>query len=118
MNAIAATLRPIPFPTMTQLREDPVVGAFTLLRLGFFALPFLMGLDKFVKVMNDNWPAYLASEFNDIIPGTAQEAMYLVGGVEILAAIIVLVVATIRQPARRRLAGGNHPQPAARRRLR
>ena len=92
MNAIAATLRPIPFPTMTQLREDPVVGAFTLLRLGFFALPFLMGLDKFVKVMNDNWPAYLASEFNDIIPGTAQTAMYLVGGVEILAAIIVLVV--------------------------
>ena len=118
MNAIAATLRPIPFPTMTRLRNDPVTQAFTMLRLGFVALPILMGLDKFVKVMNDNWPAYLASEFNDILPGTAQEAMYIIGVVEILAGIIVLVVATIRRPARRRLAGGNHPQPAARRRLR
>jgi hypothetical protein len=92
MNAIAATLRPIPFPTMTQLRNDPVNQAFTLLRLGFVALPILMGLDKFVKVMNDNWPAYLASEFNDILPGTAQEAMYIIGVVEILAGIIILVV--------------------------
>jgi len=92
MNAIAATLRPIPFPTMAQLRDDPVNQAFTLLRLGFVALPILMGLDKFVKVMNDNWPAYLASEFNDILPGTPQEAMYIIGVVEILAGIIVLVV--------------------------
>lgn len=92
MNAIAATLRPIPFPTMAQLRSDPVTQVFTLLRLGFFALPVLMGADKFAKVMNDNWPAYLASQFNDIIPGTAEQAMYGVGVVEILAGIIVLVV--------------------------
>jgi hypothetical protein len=92
MNAIAATLRPIPFPTMAQLRNDPVTQVLTLLRLGFFALPVLMGVDKFAKVLNDNWPAYLASEFNDIIPGTAQQAMYAVGVVEILAGIVVLVL--------------------------
>ena len=57
MNAIAATLRPIPFPTLARLREDPVAQAFTLLRLGFFVLPVLMGLDKFAEVLNDNWPA-------------------------------------------------------------
>ena len=34
MNAIAATLRPIPFPSLTRLREDAVAQAFTLLRLG------------------------------------------------------------------------------------
>ena len=92
MNTVAALLRPIPFPTMTRLRNDPVSQVFTLLRIGFVVLPILMGLDKFAEVMNDNWPAYLASEFNDIIPGSAQDAMYAVGVVEILAGIIVLIV--------------------------
>ena len=92
MNAIAATLRPIPFPSLTRLKEDPVAQVFNLLRIGFVVLPILMGLDKFAEVMNDNWPAYLATEFNDIIPGDAQDAMYAVGVVEILAGLIVLVV--------------------------
>lgn len=92
MNTIAATLRPIPFPSMARLRNDPVSQAFTLLRIGFVVLPILMGLDKFAEVMNDNWTAYLASEFNDIIPGSAQDAMYTVGVVEILAGIVVLVI--------------------------
>jgi uncharacterized membrane protein YphA (DoxX/SURF4 family) len=92
MNAIAATLRPIPFPSMARLRNDPVTQAFTLLRIGFVVLPILMGIDKFAEVMNDNWTAYLATEFNDIIPGSAQDAMYAVGVVEILAGIIVLIV--------------------------
>jgi hypothetical protein len=92
MSAIAATLRPIPFPSLDRLREDAVAQAFTLLRIGFFVLPVLMGIDKFAEVMNDNWPAYLATEFNDILPGNAQDAMYTVGAVEILAGFIVLVV--------------------------
>jgi hypothetical protein len=92
MSTIAGIFRPIPFPTMDRLRNDPVNQAFTLLRIGFVALPILMGLDKFVEVMNDNWPMYLASEFNDIIPGSAQDAMYIVGGVEILAGLVVLVM--------------------------
>ena len=92
MNAIAATLRPIPFPSLARLREDPVTQAFTLLRIGFVVLPILMGIDKFAEVMTDNWTAYLATEFNDIIPGSAQDAMYAVGAVEILAGLVVLVV--------------------------
>src|SRR5687767_154258 len=92
MDAIVATLRPIPFPSLSRLREDAVAQAFTLLRIGFFVLPVLMGLDKFVEVMNDNWAAYLAPEFNDIIPGSAEDAMYAVGAVEILAGFIVLAV--------------------------
>jgi uncharacterized membrane protein YphA (DoxX/SURF4 family) len=92
MSTLAATLRPIPFPSMARLRTDAVSQAFTLLRIGFFVLPILMGIDKFAEVMNDNWPAYLAGEYNDIIPGSAQAAMYAVGVVEILAGIIVLVV--------------------------
>jgi hypothetical protein len=92
MNAIAATLRPIPFPSLARLKADPVAQVFSLLRIGFFVLPVLMGIDKFAEVMNENWPAYLAGEFNDVIPGDAQDAMYAVGVVEILAGFIVLVV--------------------------
>jgi hypothetical protein len=95
MSAITTSLgpifRPIPFPSLDRLRSDPVNQAFTLLRIGFVVLPILMGLDKFVEVMNGDWPMYLASEFNDIIPGSAQDAMYIVGGVEILAGIVVLI---------------------------
>ena len=53
MNAIAATLRPIPFPSLTRLKDDPVAQVFNLLRIGFVVLPILMGLDKFAEVMND-----------------------------------------------------------------
>src|SRR5215212_6278798 len=92
MNAIAATFRPIPFPSLTRLKADPVTQVFNLLRIGFVVLPVLMGLDKFAEVLNDNWPAYLATEFNDILPGSAQDAMYMVGVVEIIAGFVVLVV--------------------------
>lgn len=92
MNAIAATLRPIPFPSMARLREDAVAQAFTLLRIGFFVLPVLMGVDKFAEVLNENWTAYLATEFNDILPGSAQDGMYTVGAIEIVAGFVVLVV--------------------------
>jgi hypothetical protein len=76
---------------MARLRSDPVSQAFTVLRIGFVVLPILMGIDKFAEVMNEHWSAYLASEYNDIIPGNAQDAMYMVGVVEILAGLVVLV---------------------------
>jgi hypothetical protein len=43
-------------------------------------------------VLTDDWTRYLASEFNDVIPGSASDAMYLVGAIEILAGIIVFVM--------------------------
>ena len=45
-----------------------------------------------------NWPDYLAGWINDIVPGTAQDFMYFVGGVEIAAALVVLVAPTIGGP--------------------
>ena len=90
-NAIAATLRPIPIPKPNVLRSDPAAQAFMLLRIAFTVAPILFGLDKFAEVMIDNWPKYLASEFNDVIPGSAQDAMYIVGAVEIVAGLTVLV---------------------------
>ena len=90
-NAIAATLRPIPVPASNVLRNDPAAQAFMLLRIAFTVAPILFGLDKFAEVMISDWPKYLATEFNDILPGSAQDAMYIVGGVEILAGLVVAI---------------------------
>jgi uncharacterized membrane protein YphA (DoxX/SURF4 family) len=86
-----AALRPIPIPSVNLLRSDPGVQAFTLLRIAFTVAPILFGLDKFAEVLFDNWPAYLATEFNEILPGSAQDAMYVVGAIEIVAGLVVLV---------------------------
>ena len=71
-----------------RLREDPGYQAFLLLRLGFALAPILFGLDKFFDVMV-NWEIYLAPWANDIVPGSAADAMYAVGVVEILAGVAV-----------------------------
>jgi hypothetical protein len=90
-SAVAATLRPVPIPASNLLRRDPVAQAFMLLRIAFTVAPILFGLDKFAEVLTDDWTRYLATEFNDILPGSAQDAMYLVGGIEIVAGLVVLV---------------------------
>jgi uncharacterized membrane protein YphA (DoxX/SURF4 family) len=91
MSAIASAFRPIPIPT-ERLRNDPVAQSFTLLRIAFTVAPILFGIDKFANVLTDNWTRYLAPEFNDIIPGTAAQAMHAVGVVEIVAGLVVLIV--------------------------
>lgn len=91
MSTAAAVLRPIPFPTLNLVRRDPAAQAFLLLRVLFTAAPILFGIDKFAEVLHDDWPVYLAGAYNDIIPGSAQDAMYIVGVVEILAGLVVLV---------------------------
>ena len=68
--------------------RDPRFQAYSLLRTGFTVAPILFGLDKFFNVLVD-WPQYLASWVNDIAPGSAQDFMYFVGGVEILAGLVV-----------------------------
>ena len=91
MSTVAAALRPVPVPTSDVLRRDPAAQAFMLLRIAFTVAPILFGLDKFAEVLTDDWTRYLATEFNDIIPGSAQDAMYMVGAVEIVAGLVVLV---------------------------
>jgi hypothetical protein len=90
-NAIATALRPIPIPTSKLLRSDPAAQAFMLLRITFTVAPILFGLDKFAEVMISDWPKYLAPEFNDLIPGNGQDAMYIIGAVEIVAGLVVAV---------------------------
>ena len=68
--------------------RDSRFQAYALLRAGFAAAPILFGLDKFFDVLV-HWPKYLAPWVNDIAPGTASQFMHVVGGVEILAGVLV-----------------------------
>jgi hypothetical protein len=84
---------------MSSISEDrhlgnPAYDAYLLLRAAFTAAPILFGLDKFFNWMVD-WPDYLAPWVNDIVPGSGQDFMYVVGVVEIAAGILVAVAPRI-----------------------
>src|SRR3954465_2369559 len=70
---------------------DPAQQAFVLLRTVFTVAPIVFGLDKFANVLTD-WPTYLAPWIDGIVPGTAQQAMYAVGVVEVVAGVVVAVI--------------------------
>jgi hypothetical protein len=70
--------------------SDPAYQAFWLLRTVFTVAPILFGLDKFANLLVD-WPSYLAPWIDQIVPGTAQQAMYAVGVIEVLAGFVVAV---------------------------
>src|SRR3954467_11521325 len=80
-----------PLPARTAVRSDPVAQAYLIMRIAFTVAPILFGLDKFANVLTDDWTRYLATQFNDIIPGSAAQAMHLVGIVEIVAGLVVAV---------------------------
>jgi len=88
---------------MTHTRFDPTASdqatagtkdgahqAFLLLRTVFTIAPIVFGLDKFIGLLTD-WEAYLAPWINDLVPGTAHQAMLVVGVVEIVAGVLVAV---------------------------
>ena len=89
-SAVAALLRPVPVPKPEVLRRDPAAQAFMLLRVAFTVAPILFGLDKFAEVLTSDWTRYLSAEFNDLLPGSAQTGMYVVGVVEVAAGLVVL----------------------------
>ena len=74
--------------------SDPAYQAFLLLRTVFTVAPILFGLDKFANFLVA-WPGYLAPWIDNLVPGTAQQAMYAVGVIEIVAGIVVAVAPRI-----------------------
>ena len=80
-----AAVRPL---VAAHVWRDPRYQAFALLRIAFTVAPIAFGLDKFFNVLV-HWPNYLAPWINDIAPGSAQQFMYFVGAVEIVAGIII-----------------------------
>jgi hypothetical protein len=91
-SAVAGFLRPIPIPGARALRRDPAAQAFMLLRIAFTVAPILFGIDKFANVLTDDWTKYLSTQYNDLLPGSAADAMHIVGVVEIAAGLVVAVI--------------------------
>jgi hypothetical protein len=71
-------------------RVAPARQAFVMLWALFTLLPIVVGLDKFAEVLT-TWDGYLATWVNDIVPGSASDAMMAVGVIEILAGLLVLM---------------------------
>jgi hypothetical protein len=92
MSTLGAALRPVPIPTSETIKRDPAAQAFVIMRIAFTVAPILFGLDKFANVLTDDWTRYLSTQFNDLIPGNAGDAMHIVGVVEIAAGLVVAVV--------------------------
>ena len=67
---------------------DPSYQPFLLLRTAFTLAPVVFGLDKFANVLTD-WEKYLAPTFNDLVPGSAHQALLVVGVVEVAAGLLV-----------------------------
>ena len=78
--------------SMQRLKGDPGFQAFWALRIGFTALPILMGADKFAHVLA-NWDQYYAPRLDWLLPGSmsVHTAMYIVGIIEIVAGLAVLL---------------------------
>jgi uncharacterized membrane protein YphA (DoxX/SURF4 family) len=87
------TSRPVQHVSSRAAPDDHVLAAahqaFWALRIGFTVAPILFGIDKFFN-WSVYWPDYLAGWVNRIIPGTGQQWMHVVGGVEIAAGLLVL----------------------------
>ena len=75
-------------PSATRLGTE---RAYLLLRTVFTIAPIAFGLDKFVNLLTDDWAVYLAPWVNDIVPGTAHQAMLAVGVIEIVAGLVVAI---------------------------
>ena len=73
---------------------SPARQAFLLLRTVFTIAPVLFGLDKFFGLLTD-WDGYLAPQLDQLVPGSAHQAMLVVGVVEILAGLLVALLPRI-----------------------
>jgi uncharacterized membrane protein YphA (DoxX/SURF4 family) len=78
-------------PALGDRLKDPTFAAYFLLRTVFTVAPILFGLDKFFNLLTHphHWSMYLAPWIDNIVPGTADQCMYIVGVIEIAAGVLV-----------------------------
>ena len=76
-------------------RLEPARQAFLGLWVTFTVAPILFGLDKFANVLASDWTVYLAGWVDDLVPGTASQAMLAVGVVEVVAGVLVALMPRI-----------------------
>src|SRR4029078_2213985 len=71
---------------------EPARQAFLMLWGLFVVAPILFGIDKFAEVLTRDCARYLATWVDDLLPGTASDAMHLIGVIEIAAGLLVLAL--------------------------
>ena len=71
---------------------DATRQAFLGLWATFVAVPLIFGIDKFAGYITGNWEAFLATWVNDVLPGTAADAVVVLGVVEILLAVTIALL--------------------------
>ena len=76
----------------TITRHDAARQAYLALWATMFVVPLAFGLDRFSGMMNDNWEGFVANWVNDLLPGTASDAIVIFGVVELVLAALVLAM--------------------------
>lgn len=74
---------------MEEKRRIPAWQAYKILHVGFVLAPLIAGVDKFLHYLT-NWNQYLAPQVTNVTGLSAGTFMQIVGGIEILAALLVL----------------------------
>lgn len=70
--------------------RNPAYQAYQILHIAFVVAPLIAGLDKFFHALV-NWDQYLAPPIANLFGGNAHGFMMVIGGIEIIAAIGVLL---------------------------
>jgi uncharacterized membrane protein YphA (DoxX/SURF4 family) len=97
MQAVMSTKQVGATPALADQLKDPAFSAYFVLRTVFTIAPILFGLDKFFNLLTHphHWSMYLAPWIDNLVPGTADQCMYLVGVIEIVAGVLVAVAPRI-----------------------
>jgi hypothetical protein len=74
---------------------DAARQAYLGLWATFVVVPLVFGIDKFAGYLTDNWEGFIAKWVNDILPGSAADAVTFLGVVEILLALAVFLMPRI-----------------------
>lgn len=68
---------------------DAARQAYLALWGTFVVAPLVLGLDKFAGFITSDWDGFVARWVNTILPGSAADAVMILGAVEILLAVAV-----------------------------
>lgn len=73
----------------TITKVDAARQAYLALWATMIAFPLVFGIDRFTGAMNDHWDGYVANWVNNILPGSAHNAVMIMGVVELVLAALV-----------------------------
>jgi hypothetical protein len=73
----------------TMISNPTARSVWTILRITFGIVPIVAGADKFTDLLT-NWDMYLNPTIASMLPFSSHVFMQIVGGIEIVAGIIVL----------------------------